>query len=97
MTIESFRQLRDDYDGEVPDVVVHSGPFKVRRAFWQSLVFDLEDGLQNGTISKELANEARDLMGHITSEEFRSRPLTAPEDIQRADNLLDRILGRHSR
>jgi hypothetical protein len=42
MTLESFRELRDEYDSEVPEVVVHTGRFKVRRAFWQSLTFDLE-------------------------------------------------------
>lgn len=94
MTLESFRELGDDYDSEVPDVIVHTGNFKVRRAFWQSLVFDLEDGLQNGTIPGNLADEARGLLGHITSDEFRGRSLTAPEDIQRADGLLDKILGR---
>lgn len=93
MTIESFRRLRDDYDSEVPEVVVNSGPFKVRRAFWQSLTLDLEDGLRNGTIPDNLADEARGLLEYITSDEFRSRPLTASEDIQKADGLLDRIIG----
>jgi len=68
MTIESFRELRDDYESEVPEVVVHSGPFKVRRAWWQSLIFDLESGLRNGTIPEGLAGETKELVEYIKSE-----------------------------
>lgn len=94
MTIESFRHLREDYDDEVPDVIVHSGPFKVRRAWWQNLVLDLESGLQHGTVSANLAEEAKGLIDYCGSEEFKNKKLTSAGDIQRANSLLDRILGK---
>jgi len=57
-------------------------------------LFDLESGLQQGTIPGNLAEEAKSLMEYCSSEEFKSKPLTSIGDIQKANSLLDRILGK---
>jgi len=96
MTIEKLGWLRDEFSDEIPNEVIHGGGrFKVRRAWWQCLTGNLELGLQEGVIPEELREDTQTFL-EDTITEFRQQSLTYPEDIQRANNLLDRILGRSS-
>ncbi len=95
MTLEGLQHLRDDWNDEVPDEIIHNwGNFKVRMAWWQSLVLDLEVLERRGKISKDLQEEVNKFVKHYTSDEFHKQKLTTAEDIGRANNLIDRILGR---
>jgi hypothetical protein len=94
MTIESFKHLKEDYNDKVPNTIVHTGPFKVRRNWWQMLVFELVYGLQLGTIPENLVDETKSLIEYCTSEEFHNKSLITTEDIKRANSLLDGILDK---
>lgn len=95
MSLERFQWLREKFSDEIPDKVLHGrGDFKVRRNWWQGLVGDLERGLGNGVVPEELRPEVESFLDHYTSEEFHDQSLTTEVDIQRANGLLDRILGR---
>lgn len=93
MTLERLAWLRDEFSDEVPDEIIHgAGKFKVRRAWWQCLAGNLDNGLREGVIPEELRADTRAFLRHTTTE-FRQQTLTKPDDIQRANNLLDRIIG----
>lgn len=94
MTIERLSWLRDEFSDEVPSEVIHGGgQFKVRRAWWQCLVGNLENALRENIIPEEAREDTVAFLEYTISE-FRQQTLTKPEDIQRGNNLLDRILGR---
>ncbi len=94
MSLERFQWLRDEFLDRIPDEVLHSyGDFKVRRNWWNCLTAFLELGLSNGVIPEELRPEVESFLDGYTSEAFHAQPLTTEVDIERANNLLDRILG----
>lgn len=95
MSLERFQWLRDKFSDEIPDKVLHGrGDFKVRRNWWQGVVSNLERGLGNGVVPEELRPEVESFLDDYTSEEFHKQPLTTKADIERANGLLDRILGK---
>jgi hypothetical protein len=95
MSLERFQWLKDQFSDEIPDKVLQGrGNFKVRRNWWQGLVGDLERGLRNGVVPEELRPDVEQFLDHYTSEEFHNQSLTTEADIQRANGLLSRILGR---
>ena len=95
MAIEHLRFLRDKFVDEIPDEVLHGrGNFKVRRNWWQGIVGSLEQALNQGLIPEGQRQETEDFLAHYSSEEFHDQPLTSAEDIGKANNLLDGILGK---
>ena len=95
MAMERFKRLRDEFSDEIPDKVLSgSGDFKVRRNWWNGLVGNLDRGLKKGHIPEEHRAEAEAFIEHYGSDDFHRQPLTTEADIERANGLLDRILGR---
>jgi len=97
--IEYLRILRDDYSDEIPNKVLNGSmprdqiKYKVRRNWWNGLVGGLSRVQEKGLISNELQEDVTAFLEHYTSEEFHNQPLTTAEDIQKANNLLNKILG----
>ena len=98
--LERLRWMRDDFSDEIPDIVLRgwmakeTRMFKVRRNWWNGLVGCLERMMLKGWIDPKMLDEVGDFVGHYTSEEFHYQPLTSREDISRANELIDKILGR---
>lgn len=69
------------------------GDFKVQRAWWQELIFALEDTIAERVVSEGLTKEVRDFMRQHTSDEFHKQKLTTRRDIQAANSLINKICG----
>lgn len=98
--IEYLRVLRDDYSDEIPELVLH-GPvsavdrkaFKVRRNWWNGVVGGLDRLQSKGLVPPGLDEEVQNYVSHYSSDEFHNQPLTTADDIQRANDLITRIVG----
>lgn len=94
---EYLRTLRDNWSDEIPDNIIH-GPisgtdkkqFKVRRNWWQGVVGSLGRLQLKGLISPEMNDEVTEFIAYYTSDQFT---LTTPDDIQRANALITRIIS----
>ena len=96
MTLEHLKRLKEDFSDEIPGEVLHgNGESKVRRNWWHGVVGDLGYLKSKGQISSELEGEVQDFLNYYTSEDFHEQSLTTGEDITRANDLIDRILGRN--
>lgn len=96
MSFERYKWLRDQFSDEIPNEILDGrigGNFKVRRNWWQGLVQDLELGVMKGVISEELKPDVEQFIDYYTSDEFKHQLLTKKEDIQRANDLLEKILN----
>lgn len=95
-TMEYLAWLRDGNSDEIPPDIIHGEGFlKVRRNWWNGLVGGLEEALRKGMVPSHLEGEVEKFLAIYASDEFRyRRPLTTKEDIERANQLLDRLLGR---
>ena len=95
MSLERLQWLKDQFSDEIPDKVRRgSGRSKARRNWWQGVVGNLERGLENGVVPEELRSDVKQFLDHYTSEEFHNQPLTTKGDIQRANDLLSKILDK---
>lgn len=97
--LEHLRGLRTGWKDEIPGKVIHSNEpdnlYKVRRNWFTGVVADVENLLVEGSIRNGVKKVAAEqLLERFTSDEFRDRDLTTPEDIQTANNLIDVILGK---
>lgn len=92
MALENLRHLRDDFDDDIPDQKAFGG-FKAQRKWWQNLIFGLEDALNEGIIPSELQERVNEFIRRYTSDKFHKQPLTAQEDVQEANFLIDKICG----
>lgn len=93
-----LRKLRDDYSEEIPEKIL-SGispdrKFKVRRNWWQGVVGSLLNTLKWNLITDpEIRAEVEEFTNHYKSEEFHDQPLTTARDIQRANEIINLVLG----
>ena len=96
MTLEHLIRLSENFSDEIPGKVLHGkGDFKVRRNWWQGVVGGLDCLISQGQIPSALEGEVEDFLTHYTSEDFHRQPLTTEKDITRANNLIDKILGKN--
>ncbi|MDD3887342.1 MAG: hypothetical protein PHN19_01020 [Patescibacteria group bacterium] len=84
------------YDDRIPDKDVSAGPWKVRHAWFQNIVFDIgkmkrmqRQGLIE--ISSPLLFDINEFITHVKSFEFKERN-TTEDDILMADKIIDEIL-----
>lgn len=100
-TTEQLAHLRDDFSDEVPVKTVHSNSpnnrFKVRRGWFAGVMATVSNALEEGLVSDpEAAKEAEEFVDWVGGD-FRTRDPrspTSPEEVQRANHILDRLLGR---
>lgn len=94
-TMEYLAWLRDSCSDEILPQVVHGkGLLKVRRNWWNGVVGGIEEAGKKGLIQPGLEAKVKNFLTYFTSGRFRHRPLTTEKDITRANDLLDRVLGR---
>lgn len=93
MWTEKLRQYKHEWSDDIPNQIVHEGKIKARKQFFQKVAATLENLLSDGQIPTKLKQEAEKFMKHYTSAEFQNQPLTTKKDINRANNLIKRILG----
>ncbi len=96
--LERLRWLRDEFSDEIPEEILSGvSPqknFKVRRNWWQGVVGTLANALERGKITNpEVQEEVKGFLEHYTSEKFHEQPLTTAEDIKRANEIIDLVLG----
>jgi len=94
MVLEILRELNDGFSNEIPEQILEGhGKFKVRRNWWQRVVFGLQILEMENQVPSEFRKELDQFIKDYTSNAFREQPLTTREDIGRA-NLLNRVLDR---
>jgi hypothetical protein len=96
--VDKLRELREDWSDEIPQEEKHStsenNKYKVRGAWFDSVVADVWLLLEDKVITKEESKKAaNELINKFTTEEFKNRELTTKEDIQTANKLIDEILA----
>lgn len=91
--LEHLRYLREEFSDEIPEKIIHSGPYKVRKNWWQGVTADLEAVIEDEDIKdSELLTEVQSfLINHLT-DEFNER-LTTAQDIEEANVLIDKVLA----
>ncbi len=65
--------------------------WKVRKGWFQSVMSYIGFGLRKGWLSQDIHKEYGALDKYVDSTDFRNR-MTMREDIDRANNLLDRAI-----
>lgn len=96
--INRLIKLRDDYSDAIPKDDMSAGPFKVRHAWFQSLLLDIGEVLELHenhmiTLSPDLVETLDRFTQYITSDIFKARP-TTPEDLSSANTVLDQIINQ---
>jgi len=98
--LQIFKELRDEYSDEIPPNLVNSvtnPKSKVRTGFFNNVANAIELALNFNLIKDPKAREAAEAYkNYVYSGEFHTRQgrLTTQTDIDRANNLLDLLLGR---
>ena len=101
-TIEQLAHLRDDFSDEVPKETIHSNSrdnrFKVRRGWFAGVAATISTALDEGLVgSPETVREANEFVDWVFDGDFKTRDPRSPtsaEEVQKANTILDRILGR---
>jgi len=95
---DHLTKLRDDFRDEIPVEVLHSispnNNYKVRRTWFQGVVADIELMMDKGLLVPTLKENAEQVISYFTSDKFHYQPLTLREDIDKANEVIDLILGR---
>jgi len=99
--LEQLKELRFNFSDEIPSRIVHSNDpdnkFKVRKNWFQGVVANVANALEDGQISTQEGKVAAEqLLKRFTAEEFVDQKLTTPVDINEANRLIDVILEKQS-
>lgn len=98
-TIEYWRGhlsiIRDHYSDEIPRHIIHFGPYKVRKGWWAALFINLDAMNRRGFIEEGLRDEVEEFITFYRESDFFNLDfLTSEQDIDYANNIVDRVLGR---
>jgi len=93
--IAMWERLRDEWSDEIPEEIVHGRSFKARKVFFANVALSLQLACEKGEIANSDVVEevSRFIDDYAGSDEFHDR-LTTDNDIARANDILDEILGR---
>ncbi len=95
---EILQHLKDDYSEEIPpEIMSGKGEFKVRKAWFSSVVFGLQAALRDHLIpsESELEEKVKAFAKHYTSDKFHTQALVTREDIDKGNKILDEFLEKH--
>jgi len=90
---ESLKEMRN-WSNEVPkDEIIREGEAKVRKNWWEVIIFQLAFLVEDKMLPEELEEETKAFIKKYTenSNAFGKRP-TAEQDITEANALIDKIL-----
>ncbi|MBU1202922.1 hypothetical protein KKH39_02685 [Patescibacteria group bacterium] len=100
--IGMFTKLRDGYSNDVPKEIIHSNSidsnFKIRRGWFTALVGQLvlfkEDYLEgsDNNETQTLVTEIDTFVNYCTSPDFIEKDRTEKEDVDRGDEILNKVL-----
>lgn len=95
---QELSQLRHEYSDEIPDRIVH-GPCegkdtKARRNWFLAVAGNLELLAIHGLVPEEIEPLIEQFVSYYTSRDFAR--LTEPQDIERANSIIDIVLGEPS-
>jgi|GEM_PF-2379467 hypothetical protein len=93
-TIELVRHIREDYSEEIPAQIVRGTPggilLKIQGGWFQSVVDVLQIVQQHIEFRGSIVpTEITDLLNYLTSQEFKGKERNNPEDISRANIVLE--------
>jgi len=99
--IDYLKMLRDEYSNEIPDQILH-GPVsvtnpkrnKARRNWWFCVVGRLDKLRSKNLVPFGLDEEVNDFIKHYSSKEFHNQLLTTEADINKANELITKIVGK---
>ena len=97
--LKTFLDFRDSYSDELPDEIVHEGPYKCRMNFFGMVSGEIEFAIQEGIIDDPEAIKRGKAFAAYVTEDLRVLHLadpenhrTKPEDIRKADEILDYLI-----
>ncbi len=99
---EFLSYLQTDFSDNIPENVLHSHTpeikvqdYKVRKAWWTKLTCSIDLMIEQGLIADvDTLERANDFFNLYTSEEFTKQRLVSTEDINRANAMINKILGK---
>lgn len=97
--LEHLRWLRDGCEDEVPQEVLHSTtdnparPHKVRKNWFNGFTGRLGTLLSHGEIRADQIQLVTEAIERFDSDDFKTKPLVAQEDIDYANSVITAILG----
>ena len=101
--LSQLAHLRDDFSDEVSSEMITSispdNMFMVRKGWWQGVIASLHNALSENLIPDKHKGDAERFLEEETerlSKEAKRDPRkrTTAQDIERAKNILDKVLGR---
>ncbi len=94
MTLERFKKLADGYSDEIPPETANGTmQYKVQTNWWQLATGYLENLMEKERIPPKLRRRAGQFVTRYTSEKFHRRKWTTQKDIDRANNLIEDVIG----
>lgn len=89
-----LKELRGWDDRQPKTFIYGQGKNMYRRNFWGVLTNRLYIGLSRDYIPEDLREEVQEFYDHYISDEFKGKKLTAPEDVEKAKEILDKLLAQ---
>jgi hypothetical protein len=91
--------LRQEYSDEIPSQIIHSSDknnrFKVRKGWISNVVGDLEVAINQGVVTDpKIIQAANEFIDWATGEEFGKQERTTKADIEKANRMIDQVLGK---
>lgn len=98
-SMEHLRWLKDTFSDEIPKEIIHGGyrhgvEYKVQKNWWTGVIADLDMLLVEGRIPSEYRQEVEAFIIEYTSEQYRAEYLYTATDIARANQLIDKVVGK---
>ena len=99
--IDDLRRYKNDYSNEQPASILHSAgkdprvSSKWRKGFFAMFYTRLQLLTNGSLIPTEYQVEVNEFMKHFTSQEFINQDLVTKDDVDWANRLLDKLLGKY--
>lgn len=84
----------NDWSDDIPKEIVHDGQYKVRTAWFQAIVSDLDGALRNSDVDKFWNRwKAQKFIRKYTSDKFKLRELTTAKHINDGNSVINSVLN----
>jgi len=93
--LKELKHLRYNWKNEIPPVDVNGSSmpnnYKVRKNWFQAVLFNIEYGIQHKALNKEIKSEYKKYENYLKRTYFHYRD-TKLSEIKRADEILDKSI-----